>query len=173
AEHLRERHARLDRGRVPHRLHLLDAAAAAVEVAHDVTEELLRGHDLDRHGRLEQLRLRALHRLLERHRAGDLEGTLRGVDLVVRAVDELDPDVDHGIAGENSTAHSLLNALVDGRDVLTRDLATHDLVHELVARARLERLDVDDHVSVLARAARLPHEAALDLLHGPADRLAI
>ena len=90
AEHLRQRHERLDDLRVADRVHGLDAAAAAVEVTHDVAEVVLGRRHLDRHHRLEQLRLRALQRLLERHRARDLERALARVDLVVRAVDELD-----------------------------------------------------------------------------------
>src|SRR4029450_3454472 len=58
-------------------------------------------------------------------------------------------------------------------DVPPRDLAADDLVHELVALARLLRDQVDDNVAVLTRASRLPDEPALDLLDRSADRLAI
>src|SRR5215831_9925330 len=58
AEHLRERDARLDRLPGPGRLEVLDAAAAAVQVAHHVPEVVLRRDDLDRHDGLEELRLR-------------------------------------------------------------------------------------------------------------------
>ena len=51
-------------------------------------------------------------------------------------------------------------------------LAADDLVDELVALA-LRGLHVDYGVAVLAAAARLAHELALDALHGFADRLAI
>ena len=73
--------------RVAARLLALDPAAAAGEVADHVAEELLGRDDLDRHDRLEQDRLGPPGGLLERHRAGDLEGHLRGVDVVVLAVD--------------------------------------------------------------------------------------
>jgi hypothetical protein len=81
---------------------VLDPSTAAVEVAHDIAEVLLRRDDLHGHHRLEQLRLGPLHRLLERHGAGDLEGALARVDLVVRPLDELHLDVHHRIAGEHA-----------------------------------------------------------------------
>src|SRR5436190_3377538 len=173
AEHLRERDARLDHLCVAHRLEALDPSAPRVQIPHHVAEVVLGRDHLDRHHGLEQLRLAALHRLLERHRAGDLEGHLARVDVVVGAVDQLDLQVHDRVAGEDAGLHGLLDAQVDGRDVLLRDLAADDLVHELVALARLERHGVDDRVAVLAAAAGLADEPALDLLHGLADRLAI
>ena len=82
-------------------------------------------------------------------------------------------DVDDRVAGEHARLHRLLDAQVDRRDVLARDLAADDLVEELVALARLGRLEVDDDVAVLAAAAGLADELALDLLDGLADRLAV
>ena len=85
----------------------------------------------------------------------------------------VDADVDDRVAGEDARLHRLLDAEVDRRDVLARDLAADDLVDELVALARLGRLEVDDRVAVLAAAAGLADEPALDLLDGLADRLAV
>ena len=81
-------------------------------------------------------------------------------------------NVDDGIAGEDARLHRLLDAEVDRRDVLARDLAADDLVDELVAVPRRRRLEIDDHVPVLAAATGLADKAA-DLLRGPAGRLAI
>jgi hypothetical protein len=53
--------------------HAADAAAARREVADDIAHVLLRHHHLDVEDRLEQARLRLRARLLERHRARDLE----------------------------------------------------------------------------------------------------
>ncbi len=92
---------------------------------------------------------------------------------MVRAVLEDDADVDDGIAGEDARLHRLLDAEVDCGDVLARDLAADDLVDELVAVPRRRGLEVDDDVPVLAAAAGLADEAALDLLRGPAGRLAV
>src|SRR5919109_4319578 len=158
AEHRGKRDAGANRLRISPRLQAFDPAAASIEISHDVAEVLLRGHDLDGHDRLEELRLRPLHRVLERHRPGDLEGHLARVDLVVRAVDELDDDVHDRVAGEDPRLHRLLDPEVDGRDVLARDAAAGDLVDELVALARLGRLEVDDRVAELAAATRLADE---------------
>ena len=61
---------------------------------------------------------------------------------------------------------------VDRLDVLARDRAADDLVDELVARALLWRLELDDRVAVLALAAGLADEAAV-ALGGAADGLAV
>ena len=133
------------------------------EVADHVAHELLRRDDLDREDRLEQDRLGALGRLLEGERAGDLEGDLRRVGVVVLAVDERDAHVDHRVAGLDAVLERLLDALLDRRDELGRDRAALDLVDEVEALAG-RRLDVDVDDAVLARAAGLADELALDLL---------
>src|SRR5262249_10539166 len=148
------RNARADRLRPTYRLELLDPAPTTVQITDDVAEILVRRHDLDGHDGLEELRLGALHALLEGHRAGDLERALARVDLVVRAVDQLDLDVDHRVAGDDARAHRFLDALVDSGDVLLGHAAADDLVDELVALGRV-RVEVDDDVAVLPRAARL------------------
>src|SRR5919197_1425384 len=172
AEHLREGHAGLHREGVAARLLSLHAPAAAREVADHVPEELLRGHHLDRHHRLEQHRLGSLGRLLERQRSGDLERELRGVGLVVLAVGEGDANVHHREAGPDARLERLLDALLHGRDELRWDRAALDLVDEVEALAR-RRLEVDVNDAVLARAAGLTDEPALDLLGGPAHGLAV
>ena len=84
---------------------------------------------------------------------------------MVGAVDQLDPDVDHRVAGLDAAAERLLDPLLDGGDELGRDRAALDLVDEVEALAG-RRLDVDDDVAVLAAAAGLADEAARDLLAG-------
>src|SRR5256885_11271203 len=173
AEHGRERDAGADRLRVAARLQALDAPPARVEIAHHVAEVLLGRHDLDGHNGLEKLRLRPLLGVLERHRAGDLESHFARVDLVERAIHELDANVDDWIAGHDARLHRLLDAEVDRGDVLLGNLAADDLVDELVAVAGIHRLEVDHRVAVLAAAAGLADEAALDLLDRLADGLAV
>src|SRR5919112_2262707 len=149
AEHLRERDQGPDDASAGALLHRLDGPAPGVQVADDVTHVLLRGDDLDGHQRLEQGRAGLARGLLEGDRAGDLEGHLRGVDLVVRAVEQDRLDADHRVAGEDAVLHRVLHALVDRRDVLPRDAATGDLVLELVGRrvaADLQRLEGDLHL---------------------------
>ncbi len=56
---------------------------------------------------------------------------------------------------------------LDRLDELPRNDAADDLVLEDEARARLARLEVDHHVAVLALAAGLPNELALDVRDRP------
>ena len=91
---------------------------------------------------------------------------------MVLAVDELDPDVDHRVAGLDAGAERLLDPLLDGGDVLGRDRAALDLVDEVEALLG-RRLDVDHDVAELALAAGLADEVADDLLDPVADRLAV
>src|SRR5919112_4205007 len=155
AEHLRQRHQGPDDAGAGALLHRLNGPAAGVQVADDVTHVVLGGDDLDGHQRLEQGRAGLACGLLEDHRAGDLEGHLRGVDLVVLAIEQGRLHADHGVAGEDAVLHRVLHALVDRGDVLPRDAPTGDLVLELVGRAvgrDREGLDADLDLGELARA---------------------
>src|SRR5690242_7063864 len=158
AEHLRERDQGPDDASAGTLLHRLDGSAPGVQVADDVAHVVLGRDDLDGHQRLEQGRAGLAGGLLEDHRAGDLEGHLRGVDLVVLAVDEGRLDANHRVAGEDAVLHGVLHARVDRLDVLPRDAATGDGVDELVGRPvgrDLERLDADLHLGELAGPTRL------------------
>src|SRR5689334_17489372 len=81
AEHLGERDERPDDLGVRPRLHPLDLAAPAVQVADHVAHELLGHRDLVAHDRLEDGRIRLREGVLDGHRARDLERHLRRVDL--------------------------------------------------------------------------------------------
>src|SRR5215213_8404157 len=172
AEHLRERDVGRDDLRAARtRLHLLYLHAAAVQVAVDRAHVLLGRDDLDAHDGFEQDGLGLLHRVLERERPGDVERALVGVDLVVRAEDELDLDVHQLVAGEEAALHRVADALLDGLDELARDGAARDLVLEDEALARRGR-DLQLGVAVLAPAARLAL-VALDALGRLRDGLAV
>ena len=82
---------------------------------------------------------------------------------MVGAVDKLDAHVLDRVAGQNAGVQSLLDALVDGGDVLLRHDTADDLVLELVALARLGGVHVDDAVAVLAATAGLADELALNV----------
>src|SRR3954470_454928 len=172
AEHLAQRDVSADRQRVAAPLLALEAPAAPAEVADDIAEEVLGRHDLDLEHRLEQDGLRAARRLLEGERARDLEGDLRGVRVMVLAVDERHAHVDDRVARAHAVGQRFLDALLDGGDELDRHGAAADLRDEVEALAG-SRLDVDVDDAVLARAAGLADEAALDLLGRAADRLAV
>src|SRR5215210_4340057 len=176
AEHLRERDEGPDDASAGALLHRLDGPAPGVQVADDVAHVLLGRDDLDGHERLEQSRAGLAGGLLEDHRAGDLEGHLRGVDLVVLAVEQRGLDADHGVAGKHAVLHGVLHALVDRGDVLPRDATTGDLVLELVGRAvgrDRQGLDADLDLGELARTTGLLLVGVVDLLDRLADRLAV
>src|SRR5690606_20108940 len=97
----------------------------------------------------------ALVRFAEARAACDFERERRRVDVVILTVDETRLEVDDLVAG-NLTALALgLDRVLDRRDELARDAAADDLVGELHARARLERLEDHLHFGVLTRAAGL------------------
>jgi len=66
-------------------------------------------------------------------RTGDLEGHLRGVDVVVGTVGEAYAHVDNRVTGQHARGQRLGNALVDRLDVLLGDDAARDLIDELVS----------------------------------------
>src|SRR2546430_17703748 len=111
--------------------------------------------------------------LFHRHGPRDLERHFARVYVVVRPVHQLDYHVHHRIAGEHAVLERFLDALLDRADVFPRDHAAHDVVLEHEARPRLARRHVDDHVPILAAAARLPDELALHVLDPFAHRLAV
>src|SRR6266542_1349687 len=176
AEHLRQRDERLDDSGSPAFVHGLDLATPGVEVTDHVAHVLLGRGDLDGHHRLEQYRVGPARGGLERHRTGDLERHLGRVDLVVATVEQGQLHADERVAGEDAVLHGLLRARVDGRDELPRYASTGDRVDELVrrsVRAHLQRLELDLHLRVLARATGLLLVDVVLTLDDPADRLAV
>src|SRR3954453_14900256 len=124
AEHLGERHQRLDDPGAGALLHRLDDATPRVEVADDVAHVVLGRRDLDGHHRLEQRGVGLAGRLLHHHRTGDLERHLGRVDLVVLTVQQRQLDTDQRVAGQHAVLHGVLRTGVHRRDVLPRDAAT-------------------------------------------------
>mmetsp|Transcript_28719 Transcript_28719/g.71654 ORF Transcript_28719/g.71654 Transcript_28719/m.71654 type:complete len:324 (+) Transcript_28719:552-1523(+) len=161
AKHLGERHFCGDLFDVALQVfHLADLPPPAVQVAHDVAHVLAGSRHINLHDGLEQLRGALLGGLLESHRAGDLEGHLVAVDVVIAAVEESDAHVDQGVAGDDAVLHLLGDAALDGRDVLLGHHTPHNGVLELIARTRLKRLDLDPDITI--------HTAATGLLDIPA-----
>src|SRR5664280_1136414 len=173
AEHLRQRHPGTYDLVAVLLLGSLDVATARVDVADDRTQVVARCGDLDGHHRLQDGRIRPAGGFLEPHRTGDLERQLRGVDVVVGTVGERDAYVLDRVAGQDAELHRVLDAGVDGRDVLPGDATTGDGVDELVAGTRGQRLDLDDDLGVLAGATGLLLVGVLGLLHLAAQSLAV
>ena len=166
-EHLLHRHLGADDRRRAARVHAADAAAAAVEIAHQVAGEVARRVDLDVHDRLEQRRAGARHAVLEGERAGHLERHFARVDRVERAVEDAGAEVDHRVAGEEAAHPRVLDPLLDRRHELARDRAAEDVVDELEVAAARQRLELHLAVAELAVAAGLLLVAAVRLDRRP------
>ena len=76
-------------------------------------------------------------------------------------------------ARQHAGVERFADALVHGWDELARHHAALDRVDELVALARLLRLQLQHHMAILATTARLLDELAFDLVAGLADGLAV
>src|SRR5699024_6546115 len=133
----------------------LDLAAASVQVTDNIAHILIGNDDRNLHDRLENDGIRLPHCLLEGHRTGDLKRHFRGVDLVIRTVEQRDLDGYDGITREHAGLHSTLNTLIDRSDELLGNRAANNRVDELVARTGLVGLNGDLDVTILALATGL------------------
>src|SRR6185503_20820564 len=88
------------------------------------------------------------------------------------AVVHRDPNVLHRKARDRALAQHLPHALLDCRNELSRNRATHHFVDELEPAPPLQRLDAQIDLAELARAARLFLVTAVTL-GGTRDGLAI
>src|SRR5580692_5107501 len=140
-----------------------DLAAAPAQIADDVAVIILRHHDFHSHDGFEQYRLGLAESFLEADRAGDFEGHLVGIDVMVGAVEYGDFDIHDGIARDHPGLHRFLNALVHGGNVLARHRAADDAIDEFVALALGQRLELQPHMPVLTAPAGLANELALGL----------
>ena len=91
---------------------------------------------------------------------------------MVRPIEEDRLHVDDREPGIDARLERLADAGIDRLDVLPRNGPAHDLVDELVARALLGGLELDDGMAVLALAAGLTDEAPV-ALRGTPDGLAL
>src|SRR5208283_1644710 len=146
-------------------VHALDASAAAVEVAHDGSGELVGHGDLDGHDGFEQRGLGRFHGLAESDAAGHLERQVIRIDVVVGTVVEDGAEVHYGIAREKATGSGVLDSFFDGGYEVARDGAAKNIVDELelnfgIAR---QRFHLDFAIAVLAVATGLLLVASLDV----------
>src|SRR5712691_11303994 len=171
-EHFGERHLGAHDLRVAARLHTFYLASATVEIAHDVAQEIVGCGYFDLHHGFEDLGTGFSQRGLGRLRRRNLECHLIGVDLVIRAVDRGNLDVDHRIAGDHATFQRLADARLDRRRLLAWHGAADNLPLELDARTGRLWLGRELHVAVHASATGLTLEgfARLGWL---GDRLAV
>src|SRR3546814_8414733 len=172
AEHVRERNDRLDDLGDSPAVGALDLPAAAVEIADHVAHEFLRGNNLDLHHRFEQLDAGLRRHFAHRRTASDFERQRRRIDVVIRAVGELDFEVDDREADHVTVFGRLAHALFDRRDIFARNVAALNLVDESDARAAFAGSDADLDAPELARAARLLLVGIVDI-DGLRERFAV
>ena len=87
--------------------HFLNGCALGVEVADHLAHEVLRGDDLGLHDRLKDDDAGMLGGILHGHRAGDLKGHFRRVNIMVGAVIDRHFGVDDRVAGQNAVLAAL------------------------------------------------------------------
>ena len=113
AEHVAQRNFRSDDDRIATLLLTLDETTAGRDIAHDEAGVLFRSFDFNVHNGLENDRIGLLERVFDSHRTSDLEGSFRGVDLMVGTVDEFNANIFDRIACQNARVECLLDALID------------------------------------------------------------
>ena len=171
-EHFAERDGSLEELDACAVFHALNAAATLVDRAVRGTHILLGNYDFDVHHRLEEFRLSLEEGLLEALAGALDEREFVGVDFVVGTEVNGSLDVDDGEARERTGLESLLDALLDGRNVLGRNYAALDLVDELKALAGFLRFELKADVSVLTATAGLLDVLVL-VVDVHLDRLAV
>jgi hypothetical protein len=129
AKRLGQRHLALDRGERAFDLGRHDQPATAGQFAGHRTLVLRGNLDLDLHHRLEQHRLGLEEGLAEAVAGANLEGHVRAVDFVIRAVFEDRLDADDREFGDRSLEHRFAKTLLDRGNVFLRDAsADHGLL---------------------------------------------
>ncbi|MEY4242693.1 MAG: hypothetical protein RLZZ245_278 [Verrucomicrobiota bacterium] len=127
AEHGAQRGLGLDADATWSWLLALDHAAAAVEVADDVTDFFVGGEDVELHHWLKDLWGALDHGLAISGLGGDFEGDVAGVHRVETTFVERDLEVQARVAGKWSFIDAGLEAFFDGGDEFFRDAAADDL----------------------------------------------
>ncbi len=112
-------------------IHAADAAAAAVEIAHQIAGVFYRSLHLDVHDRLQQRGLASCHGSFERLAGCKLERHFRGVDIVIGTVVNGHLEIDHRKAGQVTARGGFEDAFLNRRDVLPGNRPAEDLVAEL------------------------------------------
>src|SRR5205807_2017378 len=111
--------------------HAGNAAAATVEIAHQVAGVFDGGLNFDVHDGLEQGRLGLLHGGFEGLAGGQLERQFRRIDVVVGAVVHRDFKIHHGKTSQEAVFGGLDDALFHSRNIVFGDGAAEDFIGEL------------------------------------------
>ena len=109
----------------------LEHAAAAVEVAGDISDIGVGGENFELHDGFEEHGSCLAASFLEADLGADLEGELVGVDGMEGSVDDFDLEAVEGIACEYAVLHGFFETFLDGGHVFLGDVAAFDFADEL------------------------------------------
>src|SRR6267142_3519691 len=162
----------LDDRTVTSHFHSLNAAAPAVQVAHEVAGEFLRPLNFDVHDRFQENRPGFADTFLEGQRAGDLERHFRRIDVVVRAVVQDHAEIDCRESCKNPLLPRFLNSFFDRWNKIPRNRTAEDFVYEFKVATARQWLHADFAITILAVTAALLLVLTLNI--GPSlDRFTI
>src|SRR5260370_13821412 len=108
------------------RLDAADAAAAAAQVATNVTLKFFRRDVFDFHDRLKQNRFALLKAVFHGENRCQLESELAGIDFVKPPVTDIDFNIDNWITSKTAVQHSFVNALFNCGNVFARNTSPDD-----------------------------------------------
>lgn len=130
----------------------------AAKVADNVTGILFRCFYFNLHDRLKQNWFCFLKAFFKGDRRSQFKRQLRGVNVMVRTEVQTHTEINYRITRQRARLQLLLDAFINGRDVFARNYTTFDVVDELVTfrvRARLQRVHVDNNMTILTATTRL------------------
>src|SRR5438105_3727612 len=153
-------------------VHALNSAAAGIQIAHDAAGKFIGHSDLHLHDGLQQRRFGLFHPFLESDAAGELEGKLVGIYIVIRAIVKNHSEIHHRESGQVAALGGFDDAFLYRGNVVLGNGAAEDVVDELKIAAARQRLHLDLAITVLAVASGLLFMAALHVGSAP-DSLAI
>src|SRR5215469_8920584 len=155
AEHVGERHHRIDDPSIAAAIHPRHLAPTAVQVPDNVAHILLRGHHFDPHDRLEEPRPGLHDAVLEGGAGRDLKGKRARVDIVICAVEQYDSQIDNREAGEHASFARRPQPFLDPGHEFLGHGAADDRILKYEARARQLRLEAELNSGELTRSTGL------------------
>ena len=160
AEHLCQRNHSMNYLRTAAHFCTLNAAAARVDVAHYVAEVFLRNENFNLHHGLKQYGISLLQTVLQSHRTCNLERHLRGVDFVIRTVDQLNLEVYNFVSADDTALSSLADTGFYAADVFLRNYTADNSVLKFDTCARLVGSKLNLAVTILTFTTGLTNELA-------------
>src|SRR6185312_1781716 len=133
----------------------VDSGPLGGEVAGDVADGAGRSDDLQVHDGLEDDGVGLVDRIEKGLAPGRDEGNFFRVHGMMLAIVDGDPDILQGKSREGTFREHLSYAVLHRGYELPRNRASHHVIHELEARAALQRLDAQEHFAELTGAAGL------------------